>query len=597
MTTTRAGRSRRWRQDDGGFAMLSVIASMFILSLLVVASLTYAVQSQPLSRKSQDHQAALAAAQAGVDDFLARLQRCPSDWDPADTCDPTPNAALTSWVTPTGASTDAARYTYRLLTTPTETAAQGVIRIQSWGRAGQSRPVERSVMAQLRKKGFLEYIWFTDKEVINPALYPTIYTTGTAYTGTAAQCDQYHYNGRPQDGGGNPRICQEPVFSGLDVINGPLHSNDAIMIFDNPTFASTKTFSSWDNGTSLDLGRYRVWPGNAGVPIGNVPKYAPRIDIPPDNTKIRGQATSAGGCLYTGATRIFFYGDGTMDVISPRTNVASIAPNNTNAGCYQPGKLTGTLMGNAIHRVAVPNTNVIYVDADTAATGCPSKVLSTYPQFNDEKLANGDARLPITYTCKTGDVYVEGTFKGAATLAAKNDIIITGDLTYQSMPGGIGTPTDTLGLIAEQNVKIYHPLFCNANNGGCRNTHPAPYVNDNVDRPSLTTPGAVVTGTPLTNVSVHAAIMSVKGSFMVDRHTWGTQLGTLKVFGAIVQYYRGAVGQSGATPKGYGKNYTYDERLKVAPPPYVLDPLKVAWRVESFSEQRPTPGPSPSPSP
>jgi hypothetical protein len=42
--------------------------------LLMVAALGYAVQSEPSARRDQDWNAALAAAQAGVDDYLYRLQ-------------------------------------------------------------------------------------------------------------------------------------------------------------------------------------------------------------------------------------------------------------------------------------------------------------------------------------------------------------------------------------------------------------------------------------------------------------------------------------------------------------------------------------------
>ena len=44
-----------------------------VLSLLMVASVNYAMQAEPQSRRDQDWNAALAAAQAGVDDYLYRL--------------------------------------------------------------------------------------------------------------------------------------------------------------------------------------------------------------------------------------------------------------------------------------------------------------------------------------------------------------------------------------------------------------------------------------------------------------------------------------------------------------------------------------------
>ena len=58
---------------------------------------------------------------------------------------------------------------------------------------------------------------------------------------------------------------------------------------------------------------------------------------------------------------------------------------------------------------------------------------------------------------------------------------------------------------------------------------------------------------------------------MVDNYNCGvTQLGHLKVDGAIAQNYRGIVGTVGKT--GYIKDYKYDSRLAVDEPPYFLSP-------------------------
>ncbi len=66
----------------------------------------------------------------------------------------------------------------------------------------------------------------------------------------------------------------------------------------------------------------------------------------------------------------------------------------------------------------------------------------------------------------------------------------------------------------------------------------------------------------------------------------GAPLGTLSVFGSISQKYRGAVGSfSGSTiSAGYKKNYSYDPRLKFAPPPYYLNPVDTAYNRSVFAE-------------
>jgi len=66
---------RRRLPGQDGVAMITVMMIVVVLSLLMVAALGYAVQSEPSARRDQDWNAALAAAQAGVDDYLYRLQQ------------------------------------------------------------------------------------------------------------------------------------------------------------------------------------------------------------------------------------------------------------------------------------------------------------------------------------------------------------------------------------------------------------------------------------------------------------------------------------------------------------------------------------------
>jgi hypothetical protein len=57
------------------------------------------------------------------------------------------------------------------------------------------------------------------------------------------------------------------------------------------------------------------------------------------------------------------------------------------------------------------------------------------------------------------------------------------------------------------------------------------------------------------------------------------------VTGAIGQQFRGPVGTTGGT--GYIKDYNYDDRFRVANPPYFLDPVQSSWRKIRYSEQVP----------
>jgi len=122
-----------------------------------------------------------------------------------------------------------------------------------------------------------------------------------------------------------------------------------------------------------------------------------------------------------------------------------------------------------------------------------------------------------------------------------------------------------VGLIADGFVRVYHPV-----SGTCGDTASGPY------------------GPSIGSIEIDAAIMSVQHSFIVDNYNCGSPRGTLTVKGAIAQSFRGPVGTGGASiATGYVKNYNYDDRFRVANPPFFLDPVQSSWRKIRFTEQTP----------
>jgi hypothetical protein len=87
------------------------------------------------------------------------------------------------------------------------------------------------------------------------------------------------------------------------------------------------------------------------------------------------------------------------------------------------------------------------------------------------------------------------------------------------------------------------------------------------------------------DISIDAAILSVKHSFTVDNWACGAREGDLHVKGAIAQNFRGTVGYTGST--GYYKDYNYDDLLKLRSPPYFLSPLATPWLISRTNEQVP----------
>ena len=60
-------------RDERGFALVAVMTTTSVLMLLAVAVVGYGVGSQNLTRHDQNWNAALASAEAGIDDYVFRL--------------------------------------------------------------------------------------------------------------------------------------------------------------------------------------------------------------------------------------------------------------------------------------------------------------------------------------------------------------------------------------------------------------------------------------------------------------------------------------------------------------------------------------------
>ena len=89
-----------------------------------------------------------------------------------------------------------------------------------------------------------------------------------------------------------------------------------------------------------------------------------------------------------------------------------------------------------------PASGVLYVE-NSGSTGC-----SKYTPYGSN------------YTTDTGcgNVYVSGTYTESLTIAAANDVIVNGNLTTTTETGGRPTGAATLGLIATNFVRVYHPV-------------------------------------------------------------------------------------------------------------------------------------------
>lgn len=132
-----------------------------------------------------------------------------------------------------------------------------------------------------------------------------------------------------------------------------------------------------------------------------------------------------------------------------------------------------------------------------------------------------------------GDALVSGTLSGELTLAVENDIYILEDILYSTHPTDPAC-SDMLGLVAGEDVVVAK------------------------DSP------------PGDNLEIDATIMAFDGSFEVMNYASIPVMGSLIVYGGIIQDRRGPVGTfSGSTrASGYLKEYHYDDRVIDDPPPF-----------------------------
>jgi hypothetical protein len=557
----RFGFLRSLRKSDG-YALAGVMAVMLASTAISLGAYAAASGDIPLAENDVDHKRALAAAEAGLADYLQRLGQDNEVWlkctnlpaqpngQPAPVNQPWSGTGPDTRVWRTMPTDSSAAYTIELLPRAPFTACQeqadtsmmdtgGVIRVRVTGRAGApGNYVKRSLVGSLRRNGFLDFIYFTDFETSDP-IQQIVNTSGApvkrcapsvncAQESLAAWADQDTTCGRYARDGRNaadnfypgsiytggrwrtpdPAIrCSQIQFITNDVVNGPFHTNDTMSICGSPKFGRNRS-----GATSAPLDRvefYDYVTTCSGTPdFGNNPVLRGAnlsiLQLPQSNSELR--TTVLPAYTYTGQTKIVLNGN-TMTI---------------NGG-------TAT---------ALPANGLVYIKN---GSGCP--VWNPRTPY-----ASGQSGC--------GDVLLSGTYSTSLTIAAERDVLITGNVT--------GTNNALLGLIANNYVRVEHKV----------DEYPC---NSSTEEKTSA------------NRTIHAAILSLGHVFTVDNYQCGDPLGDLTVIGAIAQKYRGPVGTySGNTPvTGYSKKYVYDDRLKFRSPPHFLAPVQSAWRVVRSTEQVP----------
>jgi Tfp pilus assembly protein PilX len=500
--------------------MILALLVLLVTALLSMAIFVAVQGDASLTRTDLSGKRAYAAAQAGLQEYIYQLDANSTNSTWWETCaNDMTNGTGTAVAVP--GSTYGETYSYTpvlangaascISNNPTTLidSATGTLRMKVTGNTGTS---SKTIIASLHTLSPLSFLWYTVHETEDIALGDP-------------SCVIFYWQGN-----GPPSDCQINWVTG-DHMNGPLYTQDQLLIYPGaaPTFGRTGSTDQTISDQAADPSVCAS--GCQGSVFANTPVTKPtqHVQFPSDNSNLLTDAT-AHGLVYPGTTTV------TLSVTSGKT--------------YADGwTCISATSCKQINHVDMTASQIIYA---TNTAGCNTSYVPTsvsYPTV---------AGTPTgRYYGPCGDIYVTGTYATPLTIAAANDVIVTGSGVINSTdtaPTGTGalTGSATLGLVANEYVRVMH---------SCTSGNPS--------------------------VTIDGAILTLDHSFFVDNYSCGgTPLGTLTVHGSIAQEYRGIVGSVGAS--GYLKNYNYDDRLGLILPPYLFDLSNTQWSVfrETLCDQK-----------
>jgi hypothetical protein len=480
--------------------MIVAMGVLMVSALLIAATFLTLTDDAHLSQTDLEGKRAYYAARAGIDSYLYHLNQNPNYWQ---TCT---NDVQSATPIPGSSSPNPPQYSYApILSNGAASCVSGnpigslidsttgTLRMKFTGYSGGSPTVSRGIVASFRKNGPLDYLWYSVYEALDSSI--------SGFRG----CNVFYRAGRSSS-------CNIQ-WGGNDVVNGPMYTQDQYLIGGAVTFGRSAgdVIASAAPGTrSAD-----ICSGSncqSATIKGTAKPNAGTIAPPTDNSSLLTDATNYGK-VYSGTTTI---------VLNANTATVTNCPTSAAASCLLP-----TL-------VDITQNPIIYVGNASSCTP------AAYSPFNVGYPQTGGGQY---YGC-AGDVYVSGNYNASVTVAAANNIVITGSLTTSL------TGSAVAGLVANQFVRVMHGSGCAA-------------------------------GQTLTNLTIDAAILALQHSFIVDHYDRCAPLGTLTINGAIAQYFRGAVGTSGggSIQTGYVKAYAYDDRLHTLLPPYLFDIDTAGWHI------------------
>jgi hypothetical protein len=382
---------------------------------------------------------------------------------------------------------------------------------------------------------------------------------------------------------GNYAACNEMItaWGPGSTVHGPIFSDDSIYIMGKPSFLGpVKTADPWCqfvNPDSQSGSSKATCAGVNGVVGPGGSEFNAGTEVLPATNDTLQSIAAADGCVYLGPTFITLNGPGanqpaSMTVTGPDgalPTVGTLSASNTNQ--CQPSGLGAS--------VALPKNGTVYLADAPVSPSCAAQQSLT----NEIEASGASADPP---GCR-GDAIVNGSLYGDLTIAASNNIVIDGNLTYCQDPATVGaTPkcpstlsitdpvptipgtgssaatSSVLGLMANQYVELNNPY-----------TAPTPpNANQVCGNAGAPAPPNCVLG----NVFIEAAILALNHSFIAPGLPARGSTSSITVIGSVVEKYAPSVQlefNAGFIEfeTGYQTDFYWDPRLSVLSPPFFFE--------------------------
>lgn len=534
------------RRERGAILMLTMLI-MVLLTCMAISVLTLTANAIYMSNIRRMQADAFNIAESGCEITALWFRNLSA-----------PEIRLTPFQ-PNITKYDLAGNTYSVTVYPDADNAVNFLKTYTIQSTGTVKGKSVTVEIVIRQASFGRFAYFTDKE--------TSSSGGAIWWIANELCDGPAHSNNTS--GSNFNIdysgSNKPIF--LDMLTGA-----GTKINYNPNTPSNET--TWGK-IFLD--------GSKGFKLG-----VPRIELPssttaqqdaawgatsgfPTTTGVTLRSNNNGGIYIKGDNSITFVrnSDGSQNIVigqNPTTNTTT----STKGGNTTTVK-TDTITNNTVTVNLAAGTSTMVTALVTTTTTTTTKPVKTTTTVSSTVLSTVNGGMPngVIYSdgninpikgeitdniVSNGKIVTRSAWTVATNVLGGKDTFISNNLTYHTKPDKTKPSTDSSNLLAGTLGLVSADII-------------------------------IPTGSPQ-NLEIDAVCMAgsrtIDASFYVYDYNTKTPKGTLSLIGGIIQKNRGAVGQFGSNNTGYTKNYSYDPRMALNPPPFYPTTgtyERLSWRV------------------